>query len=281
MVSITQGAISIGGGQSVSGDTAPPPPPDLGAANFRKDADIGLSQETTLVMNTPQAQALGFSAIQAPATLLTKPTIGLSIDTFSSGTAKPDVNLGLTQGTVLNMNGLPEKSAGFTIQQTYDYTGNKYVGTVNDVGTNSFSNPNNAIGAPDGVFAESSSNALGSRSYELQFVHNAVGNKDELNIDLVQLQFFFRINQVILNDADVRLYWRIGSSGGWTQLAQYTNNQNFTSTPATFDLTLAATTWNDIRDIESRITVDFPLSALGLSCGVDAVNKYIEASLVD
>lgn len=279
MVNVTQGFISVGGGQSVSGDSAPPPPPDLGAANFRKDIDLGFTQSITLEMR--QAQDVGLSAEQAPATLLTNEGLGLSVDTFASGTSKPEQTTGLTMGAVLVMNNLPEKSAGFAIEQFWDYTGDKYVATASNIGSDNFSNPTNAQGAQDGSSATRSGQALASTSAQLRCVHVAVGNKDELNIDKVELRFYAQQSGTTLGNGGMGFDWRIGSSGGWTNLASYTDNQNFLTTPDTFDVTGSITDWNDIRDIETRVTATLALGTVAVTISVDAVDKHIEASLIE
>lgn len=281
MTNVTQGFISIGGGSSVSGDTAPPPPPDLGAANFRKDIDLGLSQQTTLVMNTPPEQGLGLSIEQAPATLLTNQTLGLSVDTFSSGTAKPDQNLGLTQGSVVTMNNLPEKSAGFSIEQTWSYTGTKNVATASNLGPDNWTNVTNAQGAPNNVFATRSGQALSSTDASIRCQFQAVGTKDPLTRTKVELRFYVEQSGTSLGNGGLSVEWRIGSSGGWTNLATYTGDVDFAPAFVAFDITGSVATWQNVRDIEARVRANLALGTALVTCRCDAVILHIEANLTE
>lgn len=276
MTNVTQGFISIGGGSSVSGDSAPPPPPDLGAANFRKDIALGLTQETTLVMNTPPEQTLGLS-IEQRATLLTLENLGLSIETFASGTIKPAQNIGLTQGSVLTMQTPPPQNTGFSIEQFWDYTGTKYAATIANTG---FSNPNNALGAPNGTLANVAGQALSSTTASLTTTAiDAIGLKDSLNIDLVELRWYTRQTGTVLNNGNLRM---VGLRGA-TQIhtITFSNNQNFLTTPYTYDATGDVTDWDDVRALDMEVRVSLGAGTPLVNVDVDAFEIYIEASLVE
>ena len=279
MVTVTQGFISVGGGSTLSGDSAPPPPPDLGAANFRKDIDLGLTQEHTLVMNTPPEQTLGLSVDAGVATLLTLPTIGLSVETFASGTVNQSQDLGLTQGSVLTMNNLPEKSAGFSIEQTWSYSGNKPIATATNIGSDNWSSVTNAQGTNTGTNATVSGQALNATDAQIRGQHVAVGTKDPLNIDLVQLRFFVGQTGTVLGNGGLELAYRIGSSGGWTTLEVFSNN--VTSTVEIYNLTGIVTTWNDIRDLETRVRFNVAAGTPLVNATCDSVQLIIDASLLE
>lgn len=279
MVNVTQGFISVGGGSSVSGDSAPPPPPNLGAANFRKDIDLGLAQSITLEMR--QAQDVGFSAGQAPATLLTAESLGLSVDTFASGTAKPEQTTGLTMGSVLVMNNLPEKNAGFQMQQTWNYVGTKWVATATNTVGDAWSNPNNALGANDGSSATRSGQALSSTDGTIEFTHDAVGLKDSLTIDKVELIYYHSLSGVVLGNGTLSLQWRIAPSVGWSTLVTHNSSVNFIASGQTFDITGSIADWDDIRNIETRARATMNLGAATVTASIDAVRINIEASLIE
>lgn len=278
-------ALRIGGGSSVSGDSAPPPPPDLGAANFRKDADIGLTQETTLVMNTPPPVDIGLSVEQFPAVLLTEEALGLSIDTFASGTIKPANDIGLTQGSVLTMQTPPAQDTGFRIEQTWDYTGTKYgLSVINDVTSpDNFSNPGNAAGAPDGSNASRSGQALNATQAFLKAdTFDAIGTKDSLNIDKVELRFYAQQTGTVLNNGIMRFRWGLFESvGSSTTLVTYTDDQNFLTVPDAHDITGSITDWDDIRNINMWVEAVMDVGEALITVNVNAFEIHIEASLVE
>lgn len=249
-----------------------------GAANFRKDIESGFGLVNLLTAK--QNQAAGFAASQAPATLRAVEEGGVAVSTFSSGTSKPPHDAGMQHQNRVVLQLLAEH--GIQQQQTVNYTGTKWTTTATNIGADNWTNVTNAQGANDGSNATRNGQTLGSTDGQIrcQFSINGSGEKDQLTIDLVELRFYVQQTGTTLNNGGLELDWRIGSSGAWTNLATYTNNQNFLTTPDAHDIT-GTLTWANIRDIEARVRLNVGAGTTLVQGVCDAVLLHVEASLLE
>lgn len=252
-----------------------------GAANFRKDIEAGFDLTTLLEMVT-DIEA-GVAIDQTPATLMREQEAGLAVETFASGTCDHAQDAGFAADTVMTMINLPDNTNGIAQQQYIEYVGTKWITTATNIGADNFTNVTNAQGANDGTSATRAGQTLSSTDGQIrgQFTINAGGEKDPLNIDKVELRFHVSQTGTALNNGGLGLDWRIGSSGGWTNLATYTNNQNFISTPDTYDITGSIASWANIRDIEIRVTATLGTATALVTVSADAVRLHVEGSLIE
>lgn len=260
----------LGGG---SGGGAP------AAINFRKDIETGIAMQSRLIAKQPQS--VGFAVEQAPATLNRLQEAGVAVETFASGTSNNAQAVGFAQGSVLTMNNLPEGIAGFGQQQTIDYVGSKFIATATNIGSENWTNVTNAQGENDGANATRAGQVLNATDAQIRGQMDSVGTKDPLNIDRVELRYYVSQTGTALNNGGLELDYRIGSSGAWTNLATYTNDQNFLTTPDAYDITSAITGWNDIRAIEIRVRCNLAIATSTVTCNCDAVLLHLEASLIE
>lgn len=282
MTNVTQGFISIGGGQSVSGDSAPPPPPDLGAANFRKDMTIGIAQNTILAMVTPTVQGVGI-AHQQFLNLLSQQGVGVTHTSFASGTVKPVQGVGVNHTSILSMQTPPAITSGVRLIQTWDYTGTKYAINCSSQGTSSVSNPSNANGAPNGTLANMVGDTLQTRSYELRTNGwDTIGLKDSLTIDKVEVRFWARQTGTVLNNGNMSFRRSFAPGHIPTTLANYTGNVNFLSSPDVHDVTsIIAGDWDNVRNLRLHVNATMPIGGALINVDVDAFELHIEASLIE
>ena len=246
-------------------------------ANFRKDIGAGLAQQSVIDLRLPQAA--GFAIVQVPATLLTTPEAGFAVETFASGTAKSSQEAGINHTNIVTIELL--EAYGVQVQQTYDYTGTKWIATATNIGSDNWTSVTNAQGANDSSNASRSGQALSTTDAQIRGQMDAVGTKDSLTIDKVELWYYVQQTGTTLNNGGLELDWRIGTTGAWTNLATYTNNQNFLTTPDTHAITGSITDWDDIRAIEVRVRANLGAGTTLVTCNCDAVRLHIEASLVD
>ena len=236
----------------------------------------GLSAATAPATMTTD-EGVGFSAEQASAVLMREQEAGVGVNTVTSGTVEKQQGIGVAAGNILVMNNLPDQDPGIKQQQIFTYVGTKYAATITNSG---WTNPNNATGAPNGSNATVSGSLISGVDATLDCVHDAVGTKDPLDIDKVELRFYASQTGTLLGNGDLRFYWRIGA-GAWQLLAQYQNDVNFLTNPDVHDVTGSVTDWDDIRDIETRVRAIYGLGDVLISAACDAVTKYIEGSLID
>jgi hypothetical protein len=248
--------------------------------NFRKDVEAGISAVS--ILTAKASQGAGVGASQSPATLTKTQTVGSAVSTFATGTVQDPQAAGILAGSVLTQLSKPPSNPGAAITRVeYQYTGEKWVATASDIGTDAWTNLANAQGAADGSSATRAGQTLNATSAEMRCQFDTVSGKGQLTLDKVELSFYVAQSGTILNNGGLSLDYRIGSAGGWTNLVTYVNNQDFLTTPVVFNLTAAAITWANAGDVEVRVGADLVIATGGVTCSVDAVSLDIEASLID
>lgn len=248
--------------------------------NFRKDIGAGFAQ--TVLLTAKAEQCAGVGVTQYPAKLMTNEVAGVGVSTFSSGTIKPAQGAGVGVGPVLAMINKPESKPGIAMTRiSYTYVGTKWVGTATSIGADAWTNLTNAQGAANGASATRAGQVLSTTSAELRGQFQSIGLKESLNLSKVELRFYVAQAGTLLNNGGLALDYRKGSSGAWTNLITYTDNQNFISSPRVFDMTAIAPTWADAKALEVRVAVTLGIATSGVTCSVDAVDLHLEASLID
>lgn len=251
-----------------------------GEANFRKDIEPGIAQSTLLTATVDEAA--GFAVEQYSAILNREQDAGLAVETFASGTSNNAQDAGIGQGSVLVQNSLPEGLGGFEQRHFINFTGTRTIGSATNIGPDNWTNVTNAQGSPNGSNATRSGQALAATDAQIRGVIDDINTtKDVLTIDQVRLLFYVQQAGTTLNNGGLSLEWRIGSSGGWTNLATYTNNQNFLSTPDAHDITGSISSWGNIRDIEVRVRFQVALGTTLVNAACDAVELVVDASFTE
>lgn len=249
-----------------------------GGVNFRHDVESGTKLGSAL--KTTMVQASGSSAAQCPATLTTAQASGSSVSQVASGTATAEQISGTKTTTVMNQIGNPLAVCGSEIQSiSYVGTVKRWVATATNIGADNWNSITDAQGASDSSSATRSGQTLSATDAELRLQFDLIEKKDALNIDGVKLHFYVSQSGTGLNNGGLSLDWRIGSSGPWTTLATYTNNQNFMTTPDTYDISSSISSWADISAVEARVRCNLGGATALVSCAVDAVQLHINTSL--
>jgi hypothetical protein len=183
---------------------------------------------------------------------------------------------GLGVTPILNMTALPEDSAGFDIEtKVYSYTGTKPIATATNIGSDNFANIANAEGNPDGASAFRRGKTFSTTSAQLRGQHVAIPVNDDVSIALVELRFYVDQQATFLNNGGLELALRANSSASWTTLATYAGNVDFLTTPDVYTVT-GLTTWDQVNDLETRVSVTLPALTGLLTCRCDAIVKYVE-----
>lgn len=248
--------------------------------NFRKDIEAGIGFESLLTAVVAEESGI---AVDQVATLRAVEDCGVSVEQRATGTSKSTQEAGIEQLSVLTMNNLPEGIQGFEQQQTWDYTGTRYIGTASNIGADNWTNVTNAQGDPASAGnATRSGQLLASTDAQIRGIVNDINtSKDVLNIDLVEIRYYVQQSGTTLNNGGLELDWRLGTSGGWTNLATYTNDQNFLTTPDAHVITGSISSWTNIRDVEVRVRFNVGTATNLVNAACDAVELHVEASLVE
>jgi hypothetical protein len=262
----------IGGGSSGGGGGS--------VFNFRKDVEAGFS--VTSILTAKASQGAGFAVSQSPATLTSTETAGVAVSTFASGSVKAPQSAGIAMSSVLTQISKPPANPGLAITQvSYDYVGTKWIDTATDIGSDSWTNLANSEGAADGAAATRSGQTLSTTDAALRGQFQSITDKEELDLDKIELRFYVAQSGTVLNNGGLALEYRIGAVAAWINLVTYVNNQNFLSSPVVFDMTSLVSTWANSKALEIRVLVDLPIATGGVTCSVDAVDLHLEASLID
>lgn len=248
------------------------------AVNFPGEIDAGLAHTTTLRQNNLPELEAGFAVQQADPTLLTTPDVGVRMDQRASGARQYELETGLLQESVLTMQTPPLSENGVKTEYFIDYTGIRYGQQASNQGADNWTNPDNAEDAPDGNSATISGQAVSATNGILRItVFNATG-KDDLTIDKVELAFYVAQSGTTLNNGGLTLEWRPKNSGPWTTLATYTDDQDFLTVPAVFDITSGIATWDDIRGAQVRVVFSVAAGTALVNAEAESIEQRIEAS---
>jgi hypothetical protein len=174
---------------------------------------------------------------------------------------------------------VPQNLTADILQVTYSLT-HRRGGTATDVGgADNWTSTNNASHGVAGV-ATSTGEALNARTREMQIAYNNFVNKSELTITAVRLHFYVSQGGTVANNGDLRL--RYNSGGGLVTLDTYTDNQNFLTTPKTYDLfALGVDTWTELDALVAQVEHRTDVAEALVTASVDTVEVEVVANRTD
>lgn len=175
-----------------------------------------------------------------------------------------------------------QKPAVNITQVTYNLVSDKGADTVTESavgGRTDWASDSNASGVNNSTMATFAAAATGARGGRLDLAYANYLNKTELTITKVELRFYGRVFNTVLNDADVRLQYNIGA--GDVTLETITGDADYRSTPKTHDITSAiGGDWSKLDAITTHCRAN---AALGETwqAELDAVVVHVEANRTD
>ena len=204
--------------------------------------------------------------------------------------AKKDIGL----SSIIKFNSLqiPKDPAFEVVQISYNLNhrkGGDLVTQINNTcGRQDFANPNNALGSHNGSVSQMDGNLLAARCGILLIDYDNFFNKTLLTVDQVLLHFYYSLT-TLLSATTVGGYILTGSSLFTLFSDPALTNQNFLTTPRTFDITTNVKNWattnsqNDwwaLDGLQSRLAGNINGLALNDHIALDAIEVEIIASAI-
>lgn len=240
-----------------------------------------LSQRFTVDNDQQVEPALAVS--QGPTTFRSAQTPALAITQWAEATLVKEQTpaLALTQRFTLDGSSTPQAPALNMEQVKYDLNHQSGANVATNDGPDNFTNPTNAQGVRNLVNATRAGQLAAATNANLRLAYANHTAKTDLAISLVELEFYVIQSGTTPNNGGMHLEYRL-DGGAWTTLASYVNNQDFTSTPDTYDITTAVGgDWAKLDALETRVRVVLGTGTNLVSVGVDAVERHIVASVTD
>ena len=187
---------------------------------------------------------------------------------------------------------IPKDPALEVVQISYNLTHRKGADVVtqinNTCGRQDFANPNNALGLHNGSVSQMDGNLLAARCGILLIDYDNFFNKTLLTVDQVLLHFYYSLT-TLLSATSVGGYILTGSSLFTLFSDPALTNQNFLTTPRTFDITTNVKNWattnsqNDwwaLDGLQARLAGNINGLALNDHVALDAIEIEVLASAV-
>lgn len=251
-----------------------------GAVNFRAPVTPGVHAGTVVgvLAGTEVAAAVALPATVG--TLLpeaTKPAGRLAVSVV--GDVLPDVKPAPAVGSVLTL-APSQRPAGNLVQMTWGLDHESGGNTHVDSGPQAFTNPANATGSTDGVFATRAGQALAVTDFSLTLSYANFLAKTALTITLVRLHFYVRMTGSLVNPT-TNLRYDLGA--GMVLLETIVGNfTNIAPSPRIYDITAAVGgDWSKLDALTTQVDGHFALGEAAALLSVDAVYVEVVAAVTD
>ena len=108
---------------------------------------------------------------------------------------------------------------------------------------------------------------------------NPSGGIELFTITQADLNFYCAQSGTLLNNGGLTL--EVWFGGVMEASNTFTNNQDFLTTPLSFDLdSIGFSTWTQVNSVQARILVDLGVATTLVTCSADAVELVIAANRV-
>lgn len=243
-----------------------------GEANFKPALRAAGSLGTRLVSR--EAASVGLTATPV-AKAVTSTTSGILLDKVVDGVATPSLVLGHSLGTVLSGQaaGALNESALAVTRVNYTLTHRSYATGATSTGT--WTTPANAIGVENGSSASNANTVTNAASGALTTTHPGQNpNRAPLTISSARLALYGTVTKGTISPATVQIQYSYGS-GFFTLVA----NQGAFEGTVLIDMPLP--TWDQVGQLQIRITFTAAASATPSTIAIDAVSLIVTASRTD
>lgn len=247
-----------------------------GAANFLLRVTGGVVLTTVGTFRMSQAVS-GFIADAGRQILRAREAAGIVLTHLVSGTVRPLQVAGIALTSRLDAGGAGTRNVpGMKIRRIqFDLTHRR--GANAQAGTgDAWTNPGNAIDGTDGkhngTVATRAGQVLSATDGTLTLDYPNFANKSTMTITSVKLHFYVQQAGTVLNNGGLIL------RDGATVLETITGDVNSLTTPRTFDVTAAHTTWASLDSLQSVVRANLGIGTNLVTCSVDAVELEVVAT---
>lgn len=248
-----------------------------GTPNFLARQTIGVQVQAVL---SAIAAAVTVGVGVAPRiTVVSVQSVGVAATPLVAGTVKPPLVAGVAVSPILNGPKALANIGAEIVQIKYDLTRTNPASVAANTGADAWANPNNALGAPNDVYAQAQGNAVNARTYQLELSFPAANGKGDLTITAVQMKFYTQMNSSVAGNSVVTHKWSTG--GAFTNARVNSADFNNLAAPYVLDLFAAGIdTWDEVNALKAR--VDLATAALSVAtANIDAVELVVTATRTD
>lgn len=253
--------------------------------NFRGDTPVGLTATPRIDMGPVAEQPVGLAVEQAPWTVASRVPVGVTASGRADLTSSPPAPVAAQVTPRIDMGPVAHQPvAGRVTHFIADVTRLDRPANVTETSTGGrtdWTNDANATGYHDGTVATITGNAVGSRGGQLELSgYRPVAGKNDMTLDVAELRFYLAVSGTLLNNAEVRLLWRPGSTGAWTVLQTITGDVAALTTPIVHSIRPSLSVPSDLTTIQAAVSMQ--AAALETyTVQLDAVELYSEMSLLE